>query len=302
MTEALPDWLREHERGSTAGLRAMQTVARIAPAAVSDPLIWLISLYFTLFPSPAAAAGSEAYLRAVLGRTPRFSERHRQVRSFAHVILDRVRLLAGGTDAFDIRPRNERLVADLHAAGRGAVLLGAHFGSFEALRAFDRTLPGLSVRYMMFEDNAERSSRLLAQVNPALASRVIALRDGFEAMLEARTALDAGQFVAFLGDRMPVRNPRAEVSVDFLGGTLHLPRAPYMTAMLAGVPLILCFAPRTGRRAYEIVFTQLHDGSPVPRARRDEVCAQLAQAYADALADMCRRHPYNWFNFFDIWR
>jgi predicted LPLAT superfamily acyltransferase len=28
----------------------------------------------------------------------------------------------------------------------------------------------------------------------------------------------------------------------------------------------------------------------------------MAQSYADALAAMCRRHPYNWFNFFDIWR
>jgi predicted LPLAT superfamily acyltransferase len=31
------------------------------------------------------------------------------------------------------------------------------------------------------------------------------------------------------------------------------------------------------------------------------LCQKLAQDYADALADQCRRHPDNWFNFFDIW-
>lgn len=302
MTEAVPDWLREPERGSTLGLRAMRAIARRAPAALTDPVIWLVSLYFTLFPSAAAAAGADAYLRAVLGRAPRLSDRHRQVRTFAHVILDRVGLLADGAGAFAIRAANERIVADLHARRRGAVLLGAHFGSFEALRAFDRTLPGLVVRYMMFEDNAEKTSRLLGGVNPALAGQVIALRDGIDAMLAARTALDAGQLVAFLGDRMPRHAPRAEVEVTFFGRPLRLPRAPYLTAMLAEVPVVLCFAPRTGPRAYDIVFMQLHDGRPVPRAERDATCAALAQAYADAVADMCRRHPYNWFNFFDVWR
>ena len=71
--------------------------------------------------------------------------------------------------------------------------------------------------------------------------------------------------------------------------------------MLAGVPLILCFAPRTGHRRYDIAFREIHDGAPVPRKDRDAVCRHLAQTYADALGDVCRSHPHNWFNFFDIW-
>ena len=280
----------------------MLVFARYAPAALSGPVIWLVSLYFTLVPSRAAAEGADLYFRAVLGRRPGFTERHRQIRTFAHVVIERVGLLSDRLDGFDIRLRGEEAIAALHAEGRGAVLLGAHFGSFEALRAAERKLPGLSVRYMMFEDNAGNTASLLRKVNPALAGRVIALRDGIGAMLDARAALGSGDFVAFLGDRMARRNKRAEVEVDFLGRRLRLPRAPYLSAMLAEVPLILCFSPRTGRRTYDIVFSELHDGAAVPRGERDAKCAELAQRYADALADMCRRHPYNWFNFFNIWR
>ncbi|MBK0400872.1 hypothetical protein H0I76_16855 [Limibaculum sp. M0105] len=280
----------------------MHAIVQNAPPQVVDPLIWLVSLYFTVFPSRAAAAGSKMYLAAALGRRPSFSDRHRQVRNFAHVVVDRVGLLSDGAAAFDLRSRNESLVASLHAQRRGAVLLGAHFGSFEAMRAFDRTLPGLSIRYLMFEDNAEMTSRMLQRINPALSRQVIPLRDGIDAMLTVCDALEEGNFVAYLGDRAHRRNMRAEVEVDFLGHRARFPRAPYMSAMLAKVPIILCFAPRVGRRAYEIEFMELHDGSPVPRRERDEKCRELAQRYADALGDMCRRHPYNWFNFFDIWR
>jgi predicted LPLAT superfamily acyltransferase len=101
---------------------------------------------------------------------------------------------------------------------------------------------------------------------------------------------------------MPARSTRGAVQVDFLGGPIPVPRAPYLSAMLAGVPLIMCFAPRTGPRRYDIRFVELYDGAPVRRAERDGRVRALAQAYADALAAICRRHPYNWFNFFDVWR
>ncbi len=182
------------------------------------------------------------------------------------------------------------------------MLLGAHFGSFEALRAFDRSLQGLRVRYLMFQENAEKVTRLLESLNPEVAARVIPAADGQSAMLAVRDALEAGEFVAYLGDRMPSHSRRGAVEVDFLGAPIRVPRAPYLSAMLAGVPLILCFAPRTGPRRYEIRFLEIYDGGHVARSEREARCCAMAQHFADALAQMCRRHPYNWFNFFDIWR
>jgi predicted LPLAT superfamily acyltransferase len=301
MTYAAPAWVGEDERGNPFLLRWMTWVARVAPGFVTDPLVWLISCYFTLFPSRVSAAASSAYLEKVLGRPPGFAERHRHVRMFSHVVLDRVCLLGSGIGRFDIRSRHHELIERRHAERRGGVLLSAHFGSFEVLRAFDKTLPGLSVRYLMFPDNARKTTPILDQLNPDVAARVISLREGFAAMLEIREALDASDFVAFLGDRMPVRNARAEVAVPFFGKPVRLPLSPYLSAILAGVPLILCFAPRVGRKTYEIEMFEIYDGAPVPRGERDAKCRALAGLYAARLEEMCRRYPYNWFNFYDIW-
>ena len=301
MTDAVPGWVGEGERGNPHLLRLMSLIAKIAPAIVTEPLIWLISLYFTLFPSPASASASRTYLERVLGRPPGFAERHRHVRMFAHVLLDRVNLLGSGVGHFNVRSKDHTLIEARLADGRGGVLLSAHFGSFEVLRAFDKTLPGLSVRYVMFPDNAQKTTLILDRLNPDVAAQVISLSDGYSAMLAIREALDARDFVAFLGDRMPVSNARAEVSVSFFGNPVRVPLSPYLSALLAGVPLILCFAPRVGRKTYEIEMFEIYDGTPVPRGERDAKCRELAQRYVAKLEEMCRRYPYNWFNFFDIW-
>jgi predicted LPLAT superfamily acyltransferase len=279
----------------------MRRISRFAPGWISGPLLWVIALYFTAFPDPAAARASSDYLGAVLGRPARFRARFRHVRTFAQVIFERVELLDDRIERFEIRPVDHEVVLRRHGEGRGGVLLSAHFGSFEALRAFDRTTPGLRVRYLMFQQNAAMTARVLDSLNPRVAAQVIPLSDGPTAMLEARNALGEGEFVAFLGDRMPLANPRAEVGVEFLGRRVRFPRAPYLAAILAGVPLIVCFAPRTGPRVYEMEFREIYHGEPVAGGDRDAKCRELAQRYADMLSAMCRRHPYNWFNFFDIW-
>jgi len=56
-----------------------------------------------------------------------------------------------------------------------------------------------------------------------------------------------------------------------------------------------------GGNRYELRFEQLADFSDVERGERDAAIAQAMQAYADRLSELCRRAPYNWFNFYDFW-
>lgn len=304
MSEGAADWRRQPERGSLLGIRLMRWLAIRLPAGLLDPLVYGLALYFTLFQGQRSRAGSEAYFRRLQGHPARFVDRFRQTLAFAHVALDRARLLGGGAAPFKVAATGHHLIERHMQEGRGGVLLGAHFGSFEMLRAFDRTLPGLTVRYMMYQEHAANITRMLEILNPSVAAQVIPVEDGQAAILAAGDAIAAGHFVAFLGDRMPETSDggdRGSVTVAFLGAPMPLPRAPYLLAMVARAPLILCFAPRTGARRYEITFSEIYDGAAVPRSERDATCQALAEAYTDALGDQCRRHPYNWFNFFDVW-
>ena len=57
------------------------------------------------------------------------------------------------------------------------------------MRALDRTLPGLTVRYLMYEEHADKSAGIMAEINPDVADRIIPLSDGQDAMLAVREAL-----------------------------------------------------------------------------------------------------------------
>ncbi|MEO1092805.1 MAG: hypothetical protein AAFX81_19450 [Pseudomonadota bacterium] len=294
-------WSRRQEIGGPALIEFALRTLPTMPPALSSTIIWLIALVMTAAPGRAANAASRSYLERALGREPRFGDVLRQTVTFSHVLLDRARLLTRGTQGFAIDVQGGEVVRQCVAAGRGGVLLGAHFGSFEALRAAEEWLPGLRVRYLMFTRHASHSHGALSRLNPDVAARVIDLGDGPLAMLSVVEALSTGEFVAFLGDRSPAQGILREVRAPFFGAPMAVPASPYAAAMVAGAPIILCFAPRIGPMRYAARFTQLHDGAPTPRAERRELTQQLAERYVAELETLCRHHPYNWFNFHDVW-
>ena len=61
--------------------------------------------------------------------------------TFACVLLDRIFFLGGRSEAYALDAHGVEALTALLAQGRGCVLLGAHLGSFDMLRAFGRNAP-----------------------------------------------------------------------------------------------------------------------------------------------------------------
>lgn len=296
------NWTQIEEAGSNWQLRFMLFLAQNSPSLIYVPLLWMIAAVFAIDTRRLSTCSSISFLSRVLGRRPSLQERIRHACTCSHVFFDRIRLLGKGAEQFNISLQNAELIHTLVAKGKGAILLGAHYGSFEALRALDRELPGMSVRYLMFREHAEKSSAMLDILNPEVSSKVISLANGPMAMIQVSEALSNGEFVAFLGDRLPDNSVRAKTDVTFFGRQIEIPTSPYLTAMAARVPIILSFARWKDINSYAAEFIWFYDGTPVPRPERDKRAAEMAQRYATILENLCRHDPYNWFNFFDIWR
>ncbi len=88
---------------------------------------------------PRARAASAGYLGRIFGRPARLAEIYRHFHTFASAIHDRVLLLAGRTDVFDVSVPASRDFDAAIGEGRGCILLGAHVGSFEVLRSVGAT-------------------------------------------------------------------------------------------------------------------------------------------------------------------
>lgn len=294
-------WAQRQERSSTRLLRAMTWISLRFGRRASRVVLHAIAIYFVLF-SPIACAASRDYLRRVLGRPPRWRDVYRHVFTFAATIHDRIYLMNGRFDLFDIRLHGETCVDAALAGGRGAFLLGAHLGSFEVVRAIGRTRPDLRVVVTMYEENARKINATLAAVNPAAKPEVIPLGQ-VDSMLKVRERLDANCMVGMLADRTLLDDAAASLRrLPLLGAPAAFPLGPlYMAAMLRRPVLFMIGLYRDGNR-YDVHFDTLADFSDVNRdARAAAVDAALVR-YVALLDRYCRAAPYNWFNYFDFWQ
>ena len=293
----LPPWVARPELGSARAMRfAMPLALRLGRA----PMRWLlppICIYFLLFSRPARQA-SRQYLARILGRRPGLIDLFRHFHAFSATVLDRVFLLNDKFDAFEVRTFGKELVDGMNAHGEGCLLLGAHLGSFEIIRSLGRATRVPPMNLVMYEDNAKKINAVLHAINPALTQQIIAL-GRVDSMLKVEAALQRGEFVGMLADRT-IRG-EGIVRQPFLGHEAPWPLGPFRIALMLRRPIILMLGIYLGGKRYEIHFSQIADFRAVPRAEREQALAQAVQTYIACLESFCRRHPYNWFNFYEFW-
>jgi predicted LPLAT superfamily acyltransferase len=263
---------------------------------MSRVILYGIALYFFLF-APSARRSSNAYLRLALGREPKARDRFLQILSFATTIHDRVYLINGEFEKFNISVAGDELLREL-SGGRGALLLGAHMGSFEVMRSLARSHGGLRVTMAMYEENARKIGTILAAINPTLEPDIVPLGH-LGAMLDIAERLDQGAFVGVLGDR--TLGDEAVQTVTLLGARTSLPVGPMRAAAILRCPVFFMAGLYRGGRDYHVVFERVADFSTLAAGARSAAIAGAIERYAAVLDKYCRSHPYNWFNFFDFW-
>jgi predicted LPLAT superfamily acyltransferase len=300
MSEPRPkaDWIRHRERGSFALLRIMAFVSLRMGRTLSRIPLYGIAIYFFLF-APSARRHSRRYLRLALGRAPRARDRFRQILSFATTIHDRVYLINEQFELFNITIEGEEVVRAQLGSGRGALLMGAHLGSFEVMHSLGRRRHGLKVSMAMYEENAHKINATLAAINPRLKSDIVSL-GRIDSMLNIAERLDHGAFVGVLGDRTLGREPVQAVTL--LGERAYLPTGPMRAAAILRCPVFFMAGLYRGKNNYHVVFERVADFSGTPAGGRSVAVHSAIDRYAAALDRYCRSYPYNWFNFHDFWR
>ena len=187
----------------------------------------------------------------------------------------------------------------LLAGGKGLLLLGAHLGSFEVIRALGRKHTDLRVAMLMHQDNAQKINAMLAAINPDAVQDIIGLGH-IDSMLQVRERLDGGGVVGMLADRTFGND--ALVPVQILGDNANLPSGAFRMAAVLRRPVLFMTALYLGGNRYAIHFDTLADFSALAPGQRDAALHAAITRYAALLDQYCRKAPYNWFNFFDFWQ
>lgn len=291
-------WARTPERGSPFVLRLMVRIALGLGWRAGHALLHPITLFYLTTAPAAQKRAARRYLTRALGHDATWRDLWRLYFCFASTMLDRVFLLTGRIGGYEVQVTGLGTLRDAAARGQGLVLLGAHMGSFEALRAVGGAGAPVEVRMLMHTDRGSASDALFDSLDPTRASSVIPLGRP-DSMLAASEVLDRGGVVGLLADRA-ARGERM-LRVPFLGAEASFPGGPMALAAVLKAPVVLGFGLWLGPRRYVLHFEPFAEVVALPRVDREAALRDWTARYAARLGEVCREHPYNWFNFFDFW-
>ena len=285
------------ERGTPASLRLIAWIAVHIGRWTTRSLLYPITLYFVISAREARRVSYE-YLGRVRGSPARWWHVFLHFYCFAATILDRLYLLRGEFEHFDVTLHEKEILLRKIESGKGCILLGSHLGSFEVLRTLGVTQQNFPLKVLMDTSHNQNLTRFLDAFNEKIASTVI-VPDRPDSLLRVKESLDAGFLVGMLGDR--VSSGDKTTQCQFLGAPAIFPAGPILLAAIMHCPVILFFGLYRGGRRYEIYFEHFAEEITLARDRRTEDVQQSMQRYAERLEHYARLAPYNWFNFYSLW-
>jgi predicted LPLAT superfamily acyltransferase len=302
-------WAGLAERGSVLGIRLMAACLRLLGERAARLLLYPVVGYF-MITSPAARRASDEYFTrlarfageaAALPR-PGWARRFRHLFAFAESALHKFAAWTGRIDAAAVRFPNRAELGALLAAGKGALLIGAHLGNLEMSRALAAGDLRVTVNAVVYAQHGLRFFRALARANPHFGVNLIHVATvGPDTSIALKDAIERGELVVIVGDRTPPADNGRVCEVEFLGAPARFAQGPFILAALLQCPVYLFFCLKEAE-GYCIHLERFDERVLLPRAQREARLRELVQRYARRLESYCVRAPYQWFNFYSYWQ
>lgn len=305
-------WAATPERRGQWGLRFMLWLYQRAGRLPFILLLWPVVAVYWLS-GRAARSASQQWLTRVQAvahqqqiALPQPLSSYRHFLRFGNSMLDKVASWRGdlqwGRD-IDFAPGAETVIRA--AEGKGQLILASHLGDIEACRAMAKQVSGLVINALVFTDNAQRFRAVLESIAPQAGVNLLPVSDiGPDTAILLQQKLDAGEWVAIVGDRTAVQRQRGGerrvVWSEFMGQPAPFPQGPFVLAAALRCPVLLMFALRQQGKL-RVHCEAFADPLPLPRNGRQQALQAAVDRYAARLQHHALLAPLDWFNFYDFW-
>jgi KDO2-lipid IV(A) lauroyltransferase len=286
-------------------LQCIRGTSRVLPSGLLRGIARMVT-FLVFLALPSKRANVRRNMRVILGV-------EQQTASFAD--LRQLRLLAwrsmlsyGETllDFINLDRLLPRVYADMHdvvgwehldgvlASGRGALFVGAHFGHWDlAGAALAKHCPPGSVYGVAEEFKDPRLNAMVVQQRSGYGIGIVPM----ENVRQMTRVLMRGHVLGILVDR-PVTADDGVV-VQFFGKETKIPAGAAVLATLARCPILPGYLARRPDGRFEGAI--LPPIEPSNSGSRAADIATTMQAVANALEEIIRRRPHQWFMFRNMW-
>ena len=320
-------WSRKKEQ--TAGywqLRFLLKLFRIFPPVILRVLSFPVGFFYFLF-SKSGRLESKRFLQkaAPFADNPQLEKKCRSpfaplrhIISFSLTLIQKLETWSGIFPFENICFHDDdsaELIQSLET-GKGAFLIISHLGNAELLRglaSFNRTGVSRKVPLTLIGDMnvTGNFTRMLNELNPQSSLDIINAKEmGPDTVVLLEERLAAGEMVTIAGDRTSGNETGTILKIPFLGEEAPFSNGIFYLAVLVNVPVYFIFAIRQGdlsiKPKYDMYVhkNDLFPANTAERASRKERYQQssrMACSYAALLERYTKRHPFQWYNFFNFW-
>ena len=233
------------------------------------------------------------------GFVARWAQSYRMSYNLGRVLIDRaiVGILGPGQIDATLHGRDELL--ELLGENRGLILVNAHVGSWQAAMSALGFLDK-PVNLLMQREDGDLDRHYFEHRGEASPYRIIDARGDLGGVFEMIEVLKRGEVLSVMGDRM-LGDDRNGVDVEFLGGRVTMPFSAYKLASATGAPVVALLSYKSGVNSYALkIYGVIRVPANLGRGR--EVFVPYVRQFASALENYCDEHPFQFFNFFDMWQ
>jgi predicted LPLAT superfamily acyltransferase len=259
-----------------------------------------VALYYVLF-RPSVRDRSRPYLARRFPRRNailRLWDSFRITVEIGKVLVDRAALGMLGPGQLTVRDSRREELLETIREERGVVLVTAHAGCWQFAMENLLTLE-TPVNLLLHRDEGDVDLHIFEHRDHDAAFRIIDPAGPLGGALEMLHVLKQGEILCIMGDRA-MGGDRSTVEVDFLGGGVRVPVTPYHLASATGAPVAVIFPYKSGPGDYSLQVAKVIR-VPEGLGRVPEAYRPYAEAFIRALEAFVGAHPYQFFNFFDMW-
>ncbi|MDY0213490.1 MAG: lipid A biosynthesis acyltransferase [Desulfuromonadaceae bacterium] len=263
--------------------------------------LYFVVGYYVLF-SRQARRRAEPYLRRRFPNAhgfKRFYHSYRLILNFGRVLVDRAVVGIMGPQAFKVTLHERERLLSLLDEGKGLLMIGAHVGCWQvAMAALD--FMQRPVNMLMRREDGDIDRHYYEHAGIECPYQVIDPTEYLGGTLQMLGALKQGEVVCVMGDRT-LGSERSSVEVEFMGGTVELPYSAYKIASTTGTPIVVFFSRKESSDSYSLHLAEVIR-IPEIKGREAQSFIPYVQKFSTALEQYCQQLPYQFFNFFPMWR
>lgn len=274
---------------------------RIGGRRAAYLLLYFVVFYYMAF-CPAQRAKTRPYLnRRFAGRRGwrAFLDSHRMSLELGKVLVDRAVVGILGPDSMEVSLQGREELLALKKQGKGVILLTSHIGCWQVSMSalgYLRT----RVHMLMRQEDGNVDRHYFEHAGITCPYRIIDPTGYLGGTLEMMSVLKAGEVLGVMGDRV-LGSDKSAVATDFLGEPARFPFSAYHLASATGAPIVVLFTCKTGPCSYEMKVGRVIR-VPAGLGRNEEAYRPYVSQYAQALEEFTEDYPYQFFNFFDMWK